>query len=183
MDHHDVSGFRRFLRALHLDDASAEFAAALGSGSESRDSLLVVGTPECEPWHFVAHLAEGAQASGRPELVPTWVRWTPPAAARSHLAVTMDRLSTVRRGDTVLVVAPNLAGEQLLDRVDDVRRFGGRVMTLHREDGELAQLSHETLVVPVMAPTRTFDVVQHVVTSTVSGLTARPRHRLRRQSA
>ena len=49
MDHHDVSGFRRLLRALHLDDASAEFAAALGSGSESGDSLLVVGTPECEP--------------------------------------------------------------------------------------------------------------------------------------
>jgi hypothetical protein len=37
-------------------------------------------------------------------------------------------------------------------------------------------------VVPVMAPTRTFDVVLHVVTSTASGLTARPRHRLRRQS-
>jgi len=43
MDHHDGSGFRRLLRAVHLDDASAEFAAALGSGSESRDSLLVVG--------------------------------------------------------------------------------------------------------------------------------------------
>jgi hypothetical protein len=182
MDHHDVSGFRRLLRALHLDDASAEFAAALGSGSESRDSLLVVGTPECEPWHFVAHLAEEAQSSGRPELMPTWVRWTPPVAARAHLAVTMDRLSAVRRSDTVLVVAPNRASERLLDRVDDARRFGGRVMTLHREDDDLAQLSHETLVVPVMAPTRTFDVVLHVVTSTASGLTARPRHRLRRQS-
>jgi hypothetical protein len=179
MDSHEVGGFRRLLRALHIDDASDEFAAALGSGSESRDSLLVVGTPECEPWHFVAHLAEEAQSSGRPDLVPTWVRWTAPAAARAHLAVTMDRLSAVRRGDTVLVVAPNCASEQLLDRVDDVRRFGGRVMTIHREDHDLAQLSHETLAVPAMAPTRTFDVVQHVVTSTASGLTTGPRRRRR----
>jgi hypothetical protein len=182
MDHHDIGRFRRMLRALRLDDASAEFAAALGSGSPSRDSLLVVGTPECEPWHFVAHLAEEAQSSGRPDLVPTWVRWTPPVAARAHLAVSLDRLAAVRRGDTVLVVAPNGASERLLDRVDDVRRFGGRVMTIHREDQELVQLSHETLVVPVVAPPRTFDVVQHVVTSAASGPTARPRPRFRRQS-
>ena len=181
MDHHEVGGFRRLLRALHLDDASAEFAAALGSGPESRGSLLVVGTPDNEPWHFVAHLAEEAQASSRPDLVPTWVRWTPPVAARAHLVVAMDRLSAVQRGDTVLVVAPNRASDRLLDRVDDARRLGGRVMTLHRENHDLARLSHEALMVPVMAPTRTFDVVQRVVTSTASGLTARRRHRLRRQ--
>jgi hypothetical protein len=181
MDQHDAGRFRKLLKVLHLDDASADFAAALGSGSPSPDSLLVVGTPECEPWHFVAHLAEEAQSSGRPDLVPTWVRWTPPVSARAHLAVGMDRLSAVRRGDTVLVVAPNRASERLLDRVDDARRVGGRVMTLHREDDELAQLSHETLVVPVIEPLRTFDVVQHVVTSTASGMAPRPRHLLRRQ--
>jgi len=97
--------------------------------------------------------------------------------------VAIDRLGAVRRGDTVLVVAPNSASERLLDRVDDARRLGGRVMTLHREDHELAQLSHETLAVPIMAPTRTFDVVQHMVTSRASGQAARLRHRLRRQSA
>jgi hypothetical protein len=182
MDGHEISGFRRLLRALHLDDASAEFAAALGSGSQSRGSLLVVGTPVNEPWHFVAHMAEEAQSSGRPDLVPTWVRWTPPGNAPAHLAVTMGRLSAVRRDDTVLVIAPDRADERLLDRVDDARRFGGRIMTLHREDHDLTQLSHETLVVPVMAPTPTFDVVQHVVTSTASGLTPRPRRLLRRQS-
>jgi hypothetical protein len=181
MDHRHVHGFRRLLSDLHLDEDSAEFAAALGSGPERRGSLLVVGTPECEPWHFVAHLAEEAQSSGRPDLVPTWVRWAPPAAARAHLAVTMDRLGAVRRGDTVLVIAPNRAGERLLDRVHDARRFGGRVMTLHREDHDLAQLAHETLMVPAVAPIRTFDVVQHVVTSTASGRTARPRRRLSRQ--
>jgi hypothetical protein len=182
MDHHEIGGFRRLLRALHLDDASAEFAAALGSGSDSRGSLLVVGTPENEPWHFVAHMAEEARSSGRPDLVPTWVRWTTPVNAPTHLAVTMGRLSEIRRDDTVLVIAPDRADERLLDRVDDARRFGGRIMTLHREDHDLIGLSHETLVVPVLAPTRTFDVVQHVVTSTASGLTPRPRRRLLRQS-
>jgi hypothetical protein len=137
----------------------------------------VVGTAEHEPWHFVAHMAEEAQSSGRPDLVPTWVRWTPPANAPAHLAVTMGRLSEVRRHDTVLVIAPGRADERLLDRVDDARRFGGRIMTLHREDHDLTQLSHETLVVPALAPVPTFDVVQHVVTTT-----ARSRRFLRRQS-
>lgn len=45
MDDHDGNGFRRLLRAVHLDDASAESVAALGSGSESADPLLVVGPP------------------------------------------------------------------------------------------------------------------------------------------
>jgi len=176
MDQRTVHGFRKLLSDLFLDVSSAEFAAALGAGSHKRDSLLVVGTPECEPWHFVAHLAEEAQSSGRADLVPTWVRWAPPVTGKAHLAVTIDRLGAVRGGDTVLVIAPNRASEQLLDRVDDARRFGGRVMTLHRDDDDLAQLAHETLVVPAIAPTHAFDAVQHVVTSRASGLTA-PRKR------
>lgn len=183
MDHHEVGGFRRLLRALRLDEASIEFATAIGSGAQRGGSLLVVGTPDNEPWHFVAHLAEEAQSCGRPDLVPTWVRWTAPAAAPAHLAVTLDRLLAVRRRDTVVVVAPNHASERLLERVDDARRVGGRVMTLHREDDDLAQLSHETLVVPTAAPDGTFDVVQHVVTSSATGLTGHPRRRLRRRSA
>jgi hypothetical protein len=183
MDHHEVGGFRRLLRALRLDDASVEFATAIGSGSERGGSLLVVGTPDNEPWHFVAHMAEEAQSCGRPDLVPTWVRWTAPRTAPAHLGVTLERLSAVRRRDTVVVVAPDHAGERLLERVDDARRFGGRIMTLHREDGDLALLSHETLVVPAVAPSGIFDVVQHVVTSTATGVADRPRHRLRRRSA
>ncbi len=183
MDHHEVGGFRKLLRALRLDHASEEFAAAIGSGPGRGGSLLVVGTPDNEPWHFVAHMAEEAQSCGRPDLVPTWVRWTAPRAAPAHLGVTLDRLSAVRRSDTVVVVAPNHAGERLLEHVDDARRFGGRIMTLHREDEDLAQLSHETLIVPAVAPSGIFDVVQHVVTSTAAGGADHRRYRLRRRSA
>src|SRR5580704_7220299 len=125
MDSSHIQRFRRLLRELRLDDASTEFAAALGSDDSHRsDSLLVVGTPECEPWHFVAHLADEARATGRLDLVPTWIRWTPPPQAGGHLAVSVNRLADVRRGDTVLVIAPNNASEQLLDRVSDAKHSG-----------------------------------------------------------
>jgi hypothetical protein len=164
MESSHLQRFRRLLRELRLDDASEEFAAVLGSVASRRsDSLLVVGTPECEPWHFVAHLAEEARASGRLDLVPTWIRWAPPRSARGHLAISVNRLAEVRRGDTVLVVAPDNASEQLLDRVSDAKDSGGRILTLHRDDRDLAGLSHESLIVPATAPPQTFDVVQHLV--------------------
>ena len=162
------------LRELRLDDASTEFAAALGSDVSRRsDSLLVVGTPECEPWHFVAHLADEARASGRLDLVPTWIRWAPPKSARGHLAISVNRLAEVKRGDTILVIAPNNASEQLLDRVSDAKDKGGRVLTLHRDDRDLAGLAHEALVVPTTAPPQTFDVVQHLVANNASGPSSR----------
>jgi hypothetical protein len=174
MDNHEIHRFRRILRALRLDDASSEFAAALGANEErGGDSLLVVGTPEFEPWHFVAHLADQARLSGRPDLMPTWVRWAAPERTRAHLSVTIDRLAATRRGDTVLVIAPNDASEQLLDRVSDARHAGGRILTLHREDRDLAGLAHEALIVPTMAPPKTFEVVQHVVANGASGPTSR----------
>jgi hypothetical protein len=180
MDFQQVRPFRRLLADLRLDQSSEQFARALGSGGEQRDALLVVGTPECEPWHFVAHLSEEAQSAGRPDLVPTWVRWAAPAVSRPHLATSVDRLGSVGRGDTVVVVAPNSTDERLLERVSDAKRSGGRIMTLHREDDEVEQFAHETLVVPALAPGHIFDVVQHAVTSTVAAPLVRLRRRLRR---
>jgi hypothetical protein len=174
MESSHIKRFRRLLRELRLDDASVEFAEALGSEESARsDSLLVVGTPECEPWHFVAHLADEARASGRLDLVPTWIRWAPPRSARGHLSISVNRLAEVRRGDTILVIAPNNASEQLLDRVSDAKDQGGRVLTLHRDDRDLAGLAHEALVVPATAPPQTFDVVQHLVANTTSGRSSR----------
>jgi hypothetical protein len=174
MENDQIRRFRSLLRRLRLEDASKEFAAALGSEASLRsDSLLVVGTPEFEPWHFVAHLADQAQATGRPDLMPTWVRWAAPVGVRAHLAITMDRLTAARRGDTVLVIAPNDASEQLLERVSDARHKGGRILTLHREDRDLEGLAHEALAVPVLAPLQTFDVVQHVVANSASGAGSR----------
>jgi len=174
METGQIRSFRRLLRDLHLDDASREFAVALGSEAPRRnDSLLVVGTPEFEPWHFVAHLADEARFAGRPDLMPTWIRWAAPVGARAHLAITMDRLAAARRGDTVLVIAPNNASENLLDRVSDARHKGSRILTLHHEDHDLEGLAHEALIVPAIAPLPTFDVVQHLVASTASGPTTR----------
>jgi hypothetical protein len=170
MDSSHIQRFRKLLRELRLDDASTEFAAAIGSEDSQRsDSLLVVGTPECEPWHFVAHLADEARASGRLDLVPTWIRWTPPKSAKGHLSISVNRLAEIRRGDTILVIAPNNATEQLLDRVSDAKDHGGRVLTLHRDDRDLAGLAHEALIVPTTAPPQTFDLVQHLVANTASG--------------
>jgi hypothetical protein len=170
MENGQIHRFRRLLRDLRLDEASREFGVVLGADESRRsDSLLVVGTPEFEPWHFVAHLADQARSSGRSDLMPTWVRWAVPLDARAHLAITMDRLAAARRGDTVLVIAPNNATEQLLERVSDARHKGGRILTLHREDRDLEGLAHEALAVPLLAPLQTFDVVQHVVASAASG--------------
>ncbi|HEY5272040.1 MAG TPA: hypothetical protein VIJ34_02275 [Acidimicrobiales bacterium] len=174
MENHQIHRFRGLLRDLRLDEASREFAAALGTDDSGRnDSLLVVGTPEFEPWHFVAHLADQARSAGRPDLMPTWIRWAAPAGARTHLSITMDRLAAVRRGDTVLVIAPNNASEHLLDRVSDARNQGARVLGLHRADRDLAGLADEALIVPTAAPPQTFEVVQHVVANTASGQTSR----------
>jgi hypothetical protein len=174
MENSQIHRFRRLLRDLRLDEASREFAAAIGTDDSRRtESLLVVGTPEFEPWHFVAHLADEARSAGRPDLMPTWIRWTAPARARPHLSITMDRLAAARRGDTVLVIAPNNASEHLLDRVSDARDQGARVLSLHRADRDLAELAHEALIVPSAAPAQTFDVVQHVVANTASGPTSR----------
>jgi hypothetical protein len=174
MENGQIHAFRRLLRELRLDDASREFAGALGTDASRRsDSLLVVGTPEFEPWHFVAHLADQARSAGRPDLMPTWIRWAPPPGARAHLAITLDRLAKARRGDTVLVIAPNNATEHLLERVSDARHRGGRILTLHSDDGDLTGLAHEELVVPATAPLPTFDVVQHLVANTASVPTSR----------
>jgi len=174
MDNRQINRFRRLLRDLRLDEASREFGIALGTDDARRSSsLLVVGTPEFEPWHFVAHLADQARFASRPDLMPTWIRWAAPVGARAHLSITMDRLAAARRGDTVLVIAPNDATEQLLERVSDARHNGGRILTIHREDRELEGLAHEALEVPMIAPLQTFDVVQHVVATSASGPSAR----------
>jgi hypothetical protein len=174
MENGQIHRFRRLLRDLHLDDASREFGVALGAEESRRsDSLLVVGTPDFEPWHFVAHLADQARFAGRPDLTPTWIRWTAPLGARAHLAITIDRLAAARRGDTILVIAPNNATEDLLERVSDARHHGGRILTLDREDRDLEGLADEALIVPAMASLQTFDVVQHVVAGTASGPTSR----------
>jgi hypothetical protein len=110
--------------------------------------LLLVGTPDEEPWHLAAHLDDESRISGIAQLQPTLVRWSPPPDAPAHLAVTMARLEAARRGETVFVVAPDAPPESLLERVSDARRIGATVLSIDDGDDDLAGLAHDRLVVP-----------------------------------
>jgi hypothetical protein len=136
---------------------TAGFARALRAAPHQAGGFLLVGTPTCEPWHLSAHLTEEARDAGIDELRPTLVRHVVPAGAPAHLAVDLTRLAGARRGETVLVVAPDSPGDGLLTRLDDARRTGVTLFSLERGDSELGGLAHEQLIVspsgsPIGAP-------------------------------
>ncbi|MFC6084982.1 hypothetical protein [Sphaerisporangium aureirubrum] len=139
--------------------------------------LLVVGTPDEEPWHLTAHLSDEARLSGLVQLAPTLVRWSPPPGAPRHLAVGMERVETAGRGETVFVVAERKAPVPLLERVDDARRTGATIIALDGGDPELEYLAHDALAVPPKDDLFTFDAAQHLV-SAAAGDTSRSRTKL-----
>jgi hypothetical protein len=136
---------------------------------------LLVGTPTTEPWHLTAHLDDEARWFDIPELTPTLVRWQPPVEAPEHLAVGLIRLEHARRGETVVVIAPDDPTAPLLERVSDARRSGAVVLSVDAGDRDLEDLAHESLVVPVdppgglvtatadEIPPLSFDLVTHLV--------------------
>jgi hypothetical protein len=178
---------RRMLSGSPFLDRAAELARALTTGGHSAGGLLLVGTPDDEPWHFGAHLDDEARWSGVPELAPTWVRWNPPAGAPAHLSIGIERLRDVRGGQTLLVATQTDATELLLQRVSDARRHGALVLAVSGTEGELDALAHESLVVPADAPVG-FDVTTHLVSVAAgeavstgrSGVASRLRDRLAR---
>lgn len=127
--------------------------------------LLLVGTPEDEPWHLAAHLDDESRRSGLSQLSPTLVRWAVPQDAPPHLATSLARLEQASRRETVFVVAPTAAPEGLLQRVSDARRIGATVLSVDQGDEELDSMVHERLVVPRLsaAPLVDFDGVSHLV--------------------
>lgn len=137
----------------------ADFADDLHRAPQEAGGLLVVGTPDDEPWHFVAHLADEAGRWGAVRLVPTWLRWQAPAGAPAHLAVTVDRLGSAGRNETVLVVGDRPGQPQLLERVVDARRRGATIMAVHAGDGEIEELAHEAVTVD---PCR-LDPAEHLI--------------------
>jgi hypothetical protein len=161
----EVAALRAILDGTALAEQVIDFAAALGGAPHPTGGLLLVGTPTDEPWHFAAHLTDEAQWSHRPELAPTLVRWEIPAGAPAHLAVSLERLETVARSETLMIVAPTLAPEPLLERVADARRAGALVLALEHGDRDLAALAHEALDVPESAGTPYMELVQHLVSA------------------
>jgi hypothetical protein len=176
-----VAALRMLLAPTGWLERAAEFAGALRGSARTRGGLLLVGTPEHEPWHFAAHLDDESRLAGLPELAPTLVRWNPPPGAPAHLSVNLARLRDAGRGDSLVVVSPQTAPDQLLERVCDARKGGATILALDRGDARLADVAHEALTVAPTAPL-TFDAAQHLVSAATGERVERPR-RLRARLA
>ncbi|MER6540477.1 hypothetical protein ACWDE0_05170 [Streptomyces sp. 900105755] len=180
MDAVRVALLREVLAGTEWLTATRRFAGALrGSVVAHGGGLLLVGTPEYEPWHLAAHLVDEAAWSGTPELAPTLVRHGARPTDPAHLAVGPGRIEAARRGETLLVVAPGDAGP-LLERVHTARRAGVTVLTLATTDDALSAMAHETLTVPEAAELD-LDTVQHLVSAATgeNGPSSRGRRRFR----
>ncbi|MFF9483962.1 hypothetical protein [Streptomyces sp. NPDC014676] len=180
MDAVRVALLREVLAGTEWLGATRHFAGTLrGSVVSHGGGLLLVGTPAYEPWHLAAHLADEAAWSGTPELAPTLVRHAARPSDPAHLAVGLGRLEAVRRGETLLVVAPGepagKAAAPLLERVCDARRAGATVLSLGPGEGELPAMAHEVLPVPDGSELD-LDTVQHLV-SAAAGENALPARR------
>ncbi|WP_329277831.1 hypothetical protein [Streptomyces sp. NBC_01451] len=191
MDAVRVALLREVLAGTEWLGATRRFAGALrGSVVSYGGGLLLVGTPSYEPWHLAAHLVDEATWSGTPELAPTLVRHDPRASGPGQLSVGLGRIEAARRGETLLVVAPEEVGGALLERVHDARRGGAKVMVLGARsgpepgsgsgsgEGELVSMAHESLAVPDGLELD-LDTVQHLV-SAAAGENAVPVGRGRR---
>ncbi|AMW10121.1 hypothetical protein A4E84_11695 [Streptomyces qaidamensis] len=180
MDAVRVALLREVLAGTEWLGATRRFAGALrGSVVSHGGGLLLVGTPEYEPWHLAAHLVDEAAWSGTPELAPTLVRHGARPSDPAHLAVGLGRLEAARRGETLLVVAPATPAAPLVERVSDARRAGATVLALGPGQGELPSMAHEVLAVPDGSELD-LDTVQHLV-SAAAGENALPAPRGRRR--
>jgi hypothetical protein len=165
MNADQVAALRALLGSTGWLAESQEFARALRSSARTPGGLLLVGTPDDEPWHLTAHLDDESRLAGLPGLAPTLVRWQPPADAPPHLRVGLERLEASRRGETLFVVSPATAPVPLLERVNDARRTGATIFALDQGDPELDSLAHESLNAAASAVPVSFDAAQHLVSA------------------
>jgi hypothetical protein len=125
------------------------FASGLTGAVRTPGGLLVVGTAQHDPWHLTAHLDDEARFSGAEDLVPTLVRWAPPADAPAHLSIGYERIAAARRGEALLVSTPDDADDDALERIADARRTGATVFAVTtNERAQLIGVAHDTLIVP-----------------------------------
>lgn len=158
-----VDALRALLAPTGWLERTRHFASALRLRSRTPNGLLIVGTPADEPWHMTAHLADESRFADLPELMPTLVRWAPPAGAPPHLAVGIDRLEQAGRTETLLVVSAEAAPPVLLDRVADARKAGTAIFALDQGDPDLDDLASESLAVRPEHDPLSFDAAQHLV--------------------
>ena len=173
-----VALLREVLASTPWVDRTRSFARDLRSSTRTEHGLLLVGTPQDEPWHLAAHLDDESRFAGIPELSPVLVRHRIPEGAPPHLSIGLSRLEVAKAGETLFVVAPGPASEQLLDRVDDARRHGATVMSMHAGDSDLQSLAHESLVLSDLGlvlpqslqslPQRAFGVSEPIGSDTIT---------------
>jgi hypothetical protein len=157
-----VATLRALLTGSPWLDQARALGRALRSTTRTPGGLLVVGTPDFEPWHVTAHLDDESRLSGIAELAPTLVRWSPPADAPPHLSVGLARIEAARKGETLFIVSEESAPIPLLERVNDARKTGATILALDSDDPELDALAHEALSVP---DALSFDAGQHLVSA------------------
>jgi hypothetical protein len=175
VDANQVATLRALLAPTGWLDRTRAFARGLRKATREPGGLLLVGTPEEEPWHLTAHLDEESRLSGIEELMPTLVRWRVPAGAPAHLRVGLERLEAARRGETLFVVTPATAPVPLLERVSDARRVGATIFALDQGDPELDALAHEAITIapgPGVPGLLTFGIAQHLVSAACGELGA-----------
>lgn len=141
--------------------AARAFARSLRTAGHDPGRLLVVGTPEDEPWHLTAHLSDAARY-GATSLEPVLVRREVPPGAPPHLSVGLEAVHRAGRGSTLLVAAPGSADAELLERIADARRHGATLFALHDRDRPLEELAHEALLLPDVGGV---DTATHVLTA------------------
>src|SRR5205814_5465065 len=92
LDAASVKALRELLASTGWGERTRRFGRSLREAGHDPGGLLLVGTPDEEPWHLTAHLDEESRWSGMPALAPTLIRWQPPPGAPAHLAIGLDRL-------------------------------------------------------------------------------------------
>lgn len=147
MDSRRVYALRSLLAGTGWVERAAVLGRALRGAGHGPGGCSSSATPDDEPWHLAAHLADEARWTSTAQLGPTLVRWAPPAGAPPHLSVGLDRLRAAGRAETVLVVAPAPPPASLLERVDDARRAGAVILAVDAGDDDLAELADEELAV------------------------------------
>ena len=141
---------RDLLASSPLIERTQGFGRRLTASTRNPGGLLLVGTPQAEPWHLAAHLDDESRYADLPVLRPTLIRYRVPTDAPAHLSVTLARLEQARRGETVFVVAQDVPPEGLLQRAWDARRTGATVLALDAVRSELDDVAHESLTVEPM---------------------------------
>jgi hypothetical protein len=104
--------------------------------------LLVVGTPAYEPFHLVGHLDDAARMRREYTTRPVLVRWVVESDVDPYFSVDLARVEAAGRGETLLMVLPTPAPDELVDRAIGARRRGATILSMDANDPRLGTVSH-----------------------------------------